>query len=165
MPRGAAAQAGVEFNPSGSGEGWVFNRCEAFERGGRAGVSGRKRGRSWCRSGASGAQRRVCWAPGAGRERRRECHPLRTFPISNCPDLRDIRPSRVNLRGKRAIVICAMWLDRREHELQLAFRHGSGHRRRVPRGMRPRSQPAALGLEVQTSFARCLLHCEDSDDW
>ena len=26
VPRGAAAQACVELNPSGSGEGWVFNR-------------------------------------------------------------------------------------------------------------------------------------------
>ena len=30
VPRGAAAQASVELNPSGSGEGWVFNRCQAF---------------------------------------------------------------------------------------------------------------------------------------
>ena len=72
MPRGAAAQASVELNPSGSDEGWIFNRCQAFERGGRAGVSGRKRGRSWCRSGASGAQRRAGGAPGVGKMRRRE---------------------------------------------------------------------------------------------
>ena len=72
VPRGAAAQASVELNPSGSGEGWVFNRCQAFERGGRAGVSGRGRGRSWCRGGARGAQRRAGGAPGTGKERRRE---------------------------------------------------------------------------------------------
>ena len=72
MPRGAAAQAGVESIRVGAVRVRFSTDVRRSSESGGLAFSGRKRGRSWCRGGASGAQRGAGGMLEIGRERRRE---------------------------------------------------------------------------------------------